>query len=81
MDTRCVQRPKRWNMPGVPAATAAERATETIDRAYNRQRIQLAGINLDQHPHLNHYQAFYNMGMPPPSHQEMADVIISLLQT
>ena len=62
------------NMPGAPAAT------ETLDRAYNRQRIQLAGINLEQHTHLDHYQAFYNMGMSPPSHQEMADVIISMLR-
>ena len=64
----------------VPAATAAERATETLDRACNRKRIHLAGIDLDQHPHLKKYQAFYNMGMPPPSHQEMADVIISMLR-
>ena len=55
------------------------RAMETLDIAYNYNRIITAGINLEQHPEYHSYQPFYDMGWRPPSHQEMADHIIRTL--
>ena len=49
---------------------------EMLDRAYNRYRLERQGINLDDHPQYRSYQTFYEMGIAPPSHQEMADIII-----
>ena len=59
---------------------ARGRVTETLDTAYNYNRIVMAGINLDQHPEYHSYQPFYEMGWKPPSHQEMADYIIQALR-
>ena len=59
---------------------ALGRTTEVIDRAYNLDRMRLAGINLTaDSPYLN-YQHFYDRGMAPPTHQEMADAAISDLR-
>ena len=58
---------------------AMARGEEVLDRLYNYNRILLAGVDMDQHPEYHHYQAFYDMGMKPPSHQEMADHIIRTL--
>ena len=60
--------------------TVRGRATEALDKAYNYNRIVMAGINLDQHPEYHSYQPFYEMGWKPPSHQEMADYIIQALR-
>ena len=49
---------------------------EMLDRAYNRYRLERHGINLDEHPEYRTYQTFYEMGIAPPSHEEMADIII-----
>ena len=49
---------------------------EMLDRAYNRYRLEHHGINLDDHPEYRSYQTFYEMGIAPPTHQEMADIII-----
>ena len=49
---------------------------EMLDRAYNRYRLERHGINLDDHPQYRTYQTFYEMGIAPPTHQEMADIII-----
>ena len=49
---------------------------EMLDRAYNRYRLEHHGINLDEHPEYRTYQTFYEMGIAPPSHEEMADIII-----
>ena len=35
------------------------------------------GINLDDHPEYRTYQTFYELGIAPPSHQDMADIIIN----
>ena len=55
------------------------RAMETLDIAYNYNRIITAGIDLEQHPEYHSYQPFYDMGWKPPSHQEMADHIVRTL--
>ena len=49
---------------------------EMLDRAYNRYRLERHGINLGDHPEYRSYQTFYEMGIAPPTHQEMADIII-----
>ena len=49
---------------------------EMLDRAYNLHRLEHHGINLDVHPEYRSYQTFYEMGIAPPTHQEMADSII-----
>ena len=49
---------------------------EMLDRAYNRYRLEHHGINLDDHPEYRSYQTFYELGIAPPTHQEMADTII-----
>ena len=49
---------------------------ETLDRAYNLYRLEHHGINLDDHPQYRSYQTFYELGISPPTHQEMADTII-----
>ena len=50
---------------------------EMLDRSYNLHRLTNHGIDLKQfHPEYRTYQTFYEMGIAPPSHQEMADIII-----
>ena len=49
---------------------------EMLDRAYNRYRLEHHGIDLDDHPQYRTYQTFYEMGIAPPTHQEMADIVI-----
>ena len=50
--------------------------TEMLDRAYNLYRMENHGINLDDYPEYRSYQTFYEMGIAPPTHQEMADIVI-----
>ena len=50
---------------------------EMLDRSYNLHRLRNQGIDLDQHPDFRTYQTFYEMGIAPPSHEEMADIIIA----
>ena len=52
---------------------------ELLDRAYNRYRLEHHGINLHDHPQYRSYQTFYEMGIAPPSHEKMADIIIAKL--
>ena len=52
---------------------------EMLDRSYNLHRLKNRGIDLDQHPQCRTYQTFYEMGIAPPSHEEMADVIIGIV--
>ena len=52
---------------------------EMLDLAYNKYRLERHGINVDEHLEYRTYQTFYEMGIAPPSHQEMADVIIERL--
>ena len=47
-----------------------------LDRKYNLCRMGNHGINLDDHPEYRTYQTFYEMGIAPPTHEEMADIII-----
>ena len=49
---------------------------EMLDRTYNWYRIENHGINLDDHPDYRTYQTFFKMGIAPPSHEQMADIII-----
>ena len=49
---------------------------EMLDRAYNCYRLERHGFNLDDHPEYRSYQTFYELGIAPPSHQEMSDIII-----
>ena len=56
--------------------SAAARASEALDRAYSLARIEQSGINMDDHPEFRSYQVFYDLGMEPPTHEEMADYII-----
>lgn len=55
------------------------KATEAFDRAYGLARIRLAGIDIDQHPQLRSYQTYFDLGMAPPTHEEIADYIINTL--
>lgn len=50
--------------------------TEALDRAYGRARIDRAGVGLDDPEVPGTYGAFYRLGFPPPTHQEMADHIL-----
>ena len=50
---------------------------EMLDRTYNLYRLEHHSINLDDHPEYRTYQTFYELGIAPPSHQEMADIIIA----
>ena len=50
-----------------------------LDRKYNLYRMENQGINLDNHPEYRTYQTFYEMGIAPPTHEEMADIIIEKL--
>ena len=54
---------------------------EMLDRAYNRYRLERHGVNLDDHPEHRTYQTFYELGIAPPTHQEMADIIIQAVAT
>ena len=47
-----------------------------LDKTYNPYRIEDHGINLDDHPEYRTYQTFSKMGIAPPSHEEMTDIII-----
>ena len=53
--------------------------TEMLDKKYNLYRMENHGINLSNHPEYRTYQTFYEMGIAPPSHEEMADMIIAKL--
>ena len=50
---------------------------EMLNRTYNLHRLEHHGINLDDHPEYRTYQTFYEMGIAPPTHQEMTDIIIA----
>ena len=50
--------------------------TEILDKTYNRYRMENHGINLDDHPEYRTYQTFYEMGIAPPTHEAMADIVI-----
>ena len=58
---------------------AIDRAQEAFDRAYCRARLENHGIDIDQHPRFHTYQYFYDLGMPPPTHEQMTDHIITTL--
>ena len=55
--------------------------TEMLDKTYNLYRLENHGVNLDDHPKYRTYQTFYEMGISPPSHEEMADIIIQQIET
>ena len=50
---------------------------EMLDRSYNLYRLKNHGINLGDHPEYRTYETFYEMGIAPPTHEEMADIIIA----
>ena len=53
-----------------------EMPTEMLDKTCNLDRIENQGVNMDDHPQCRSYQTFYELGIAPPSHEEMADIII-----
>ena len=53
--------------------------TEMLDNTYNLYRIENHSINLDDHAESRTYQTFYELGIAPPSHEEMAGTIIAKL--
>ena len=59
--------------------TTPDRFENAYERAYHRTRIEMAGVDLGQHPRLHDYQIFYDLGWAPPTRQEMADHIIKTL--
>ena len=61
------------------ATVAVMRVYEATDRAYGRERMLRAGVNIDDHPEWNSYQAFFDLGLPPPTHRDMADYLIANL--
>ena len=56
---------------------ARTRAEEVFDQAYGLVRMERAGVDLDQHPEYRSLQAFFELGVRPPTHQEAAVVIIA----
>lgn len=54
---------------GIPA--------EMLDRTYNLQRMLNHGVTMRDLRVYHSHQPFYDLGMAPPSHQQMADVIIA----
>ena len=51
-----------------------------LHKTYNRYRMENHDVNLDDHPEYRTYrtyQTFYEMGIAPPSHEQMADIIIA----
>ena len=50
--------------------------TEMLDKTCNLDRIENQGVNMDDHPQYRSYQTFYELGIAPPTHQEMVDIII-----
>ena len=50
--------------------------TEMLDKTYNLYRTENHGINLDDRPEYRTYQTFYEIDIMPPTHEEMADIII-----
>ena len=61
-------------------AQLQEMPIEMLDRSYNLYRMKNHGINLGDHPEYRTYQTFYEMAIAPPSHEEMADIIIGELR-
>ena len=54
---------------------------EMLHNTYNLYRIENHHVNLDEHPEYRTYQTFYEMGIAPPPHQEMASIIIEKTTT
>ena len=54
----------------------AQRAGMGFKILYALARIQDAGVDLDQHPEYRSRQTFFEMGLEPPDHAQMADFII-----
>ena len=49
---------------------ARARGKEVFDRVYGLVRIRRAGVDLNQHPEYRSLQAFYELGVRPPTHHE-----------
>ena len=64
---------------GVARQWALQPGGETFERVYGRERILKRCIPLDEHPEFHTYQTFFELGMKPPTHEEMADHIIKQL--
>ena len=57
---------------------ARGRAAEVFDRAYGLARIGRAGVDLEVYGEFRYLQAFYELGVKPPTHAEAADIIIGM---
>ena len=51
---------------------AIPRSIEVFDMAYGLAWMRNQGVDIDRHPELRSYQTYYEAGMPPPTHEEMA---------
>ena len=60
------------------AIMAWSNAVEALDRAYHLELIRRAGVDLNQHPEFRSMQTYFDLGMMPPGHREMAEVIIRI---
>lgn len=67
-DERTLQLRTNIRLEGMP--------TEMLDRSYNLQRMLSHGVGEEILENYRSYQPFYDMGIAPPIHQEMADIII-----
>ena len=54
----------------------AQRAGMGFKILYSLARIRDAGVDLDQHPEYRSHQIFFEMGLEPPDHAQVADFII-----
>ena len=52
------------------------RSSEAFDRAYALARLDKAGIDIKKYPQFNNYQGFYDAGLAPPTHEQMANYLI-----
>ena len=50
-----------------------------LDKTYNLYRMERQGISLGDYTEYRTYQTFYDMGIAPPSHEQMADIIFAKL--
>ena len=57
------------------------RAQETFDRAHGKTKLKRAGVDLNEYPEFRTLQTFFELGLPPPTHAEAADYIISQFGT
>ena len=51
---------------------AIPRSVQVFDMAYGLAWMRNQGVDIDRHPELRSYQTYYEAGMSPPTHEDMA---------